>query len=472
MKSKIDWREKNMYCVIVGDIINSKKIDIENLDEINNSIKEILNYINTTYMDSILADFGLVRGDAFEGVLLTHYQMPKIINEIIKSFYKIQQTKVRICVVLDELTAISTDRNEANGPAFYKATDCIAKMKAEKSEHWFQVSILTTSFAQPLLDGILSLISSITNGWTDRQREIVWSVEELSEQQNLVSKKFNISTSVVNKQLKAANYYAYRKAWVSIEDFLTNLDVNDIKEEKSFLAYYGVAQRKSKRHEYPEAYKMLIKAKEMAEKELAGKELSEKELDKYNPQLVQIYNELAEILIKMKDYDTADRYINHSLEAQKSLPKSRLIYAATLNILGDLYYSKNIMHKAMENYNAALDVAINTVGLQHFFTYSCYDNLAIVLRREKQYNEAIRYYIKKLEFTRRHSERDSLGLADVLYNIARCCFEMEDSQSAMEYANEALIVYKNNLPPKHMNIRIVNDLIDEILSKEDNGNDN
>ena len=66
---------KTMYCVIAGDIIESDKIADRN--QAYKKMRDILNYINTEYMPHILAGLGLVRGDAFEGVLLSQYQAPQ-----------------------------------------------------------------------------------------------------------------------------------------------------------------------------------------------------------------------------------------------------------------------------------------------------------------------------------------------------------------------------------------------------------
>lgn len=462
MNFKNYWRKENMYCVIVGDIINSKKIDLDAVDEVNNSIKDTLNYINTVYISSILADFGLVRGDAFEGILLTYDQIPDIINDIIKGFYHIRQTKVRICVVFGELISVSTDRNEANGPAFYQAIDAITRMKAEKSEHWFQVSILTSSYAQPLLDNVLNLISSVTQDWTDRQREIIWEVGELSDQQSLVSKKLGISPSVVNKQLKAAHYQAYRKAWEGIGEFLTGLEEKNLQEENSFLAYYGAARRKNKRHEYESAYQLLQKAKEIAEKELSEDD----------PQLVLIYNGLAENLLKAGDLDAAGNYIALSLQAQKNVPKSHLIYPATLNLSGSRYLEKNMFENAMEDYKAALEIARNTVGEQHYFTCACLYSLALALRREKKYREAVEYFQKVLSFFREHRRFNLIAYADALYYTAYCYFDMGDRVTSGEYAKESLKFLTEHLPPKHPQIKRTNELLEEIQSMEDNTHEN
>jgi len=135
MKATNKRRLKTMYCVIAGDIIESKEMDSEVRELVARTAKDVLNQINTDYMDYILADFGLVRGDAFEGVLLTQQQAPKIIQEIIKAFYCVEKTKVRVSVVLGQLTIISSDRNEVDGSAFHRAFANIDKMKEQKNNH-------------------------------------------------------------------------------------------------------------------------------------------------------------------------------------------------------------------------------------------------------------------------------------------------------------------------------------------------
>lgn len=459
MKKVCPWREKTMYCVIVGDIIDSKKIDTEVIDEINYAVKETLSYINTVYFDSILADFGMVRGDAFEGVLLTPYQVPQIINELIKAFYRAEKTKVRISVVLGELTTVSTDRNEANGPAFHKALDTLAKMKMKKSDHWFQVSIQVHSSAQPLLDSMMELISVLTENWTDRQREIVWAMEDLSEQQSLVSNKFGVSSPVINKQLKAAKYYAYRGAWINMEKYLYNIEELNIIENKenaiSFLTYYNVAQRKNKTHNYEEAYDLFMKAQKTAVSEL----------EKDDPQLILIYNGLAKNRIKAKKYEEAEKYINLSLEVQKDLPKARLGYAATTNLMGDLCLETSRIEEAKKYFESAIDIALNTVGKSHFFTSACYNNLAGVYRQEGIYGEALKYYDIELSFLTKHADCDPINLADVLYNMAYCYLQMGEFTKCEEYAERSLKVYKENLPPKHVYILSVKELLASIIKE-------
>jgi tetratricopeptide (TPR) repeat protein len=357
---------------MVGDIINSKEIEIDTREKVTAVAKNILNRINTENIDFLLADFGLVRGDAFEGVLLSPYNIPNIIQDIIKGLYAINKTKVRISVVLGNLTTTANDRNENDGPAFYKAFEKLSLMKEKKSKHWLQVSIDINNYAQPILDSALELLMELSNSWTDRQREIVWAMEDAHEQQVKVSEKLSISASVVNKQLKAASYNIYHQAWLNLEKFLLNIEESVVYNthmlDNSYTVYYSVGQRKKLQQKYTEAQPLLLKAVELATESV----------NKNDPVLAVLYNGLAENLIRMKNFKEAKEYIDKSLSLQKSLPRARLEYANTFNILGNLYYSSDNLKAAKQYYDKAKNIALNTVGEVHPYINLCNNNIQSV----------------------------------------------------------------------------------------------
>lgn len=212
-----------MYCVILGDIVQSRTIDPEDRALVTHKMKAVLDAVNLRYADCILANFGLVRGDAFEGVLYTQRVAPQIIQELIKGIYAIQKTKVRISAVTDALTVVSSDRNMADGPAFHIAVEQIDKLKKEKSDHWLQVSFVTNTIAQGLVESLVDLLTALTKGWTDRQREIAWAMDDYG-QQAIVSKELRITPGVVSKQVRAANYGAYSLAWKNLTAYLANAE--------------------------------------------------------------------------------------------------------------------------------------------------------------------------------------------------------------------------------------------------------
>ncbi len=213
-----------MYCVIVGDIINSKEIvEPERREALLRAAKGVFSSINAKYYDALLADFGVVRGDGFEGVLLAKYLAPKIIREIIKGLYRAEKTRVRIAAVVGELSSVSNDRNECDGPAFHRALGLLEALKKRKSERWLQIAFDAGETAQPLIDSLLGLLGALAGGWTEKQREIVWAMEH-SQLQIRTAAISGVKPAVISKQLKAANYEEYRNAWESLEDYLIIAD--------------------------------------------------------------------------------------------------------------------------------------------------------------------------------------------------------------------------------------------------------
>lgn len=211
-----------MYCVIVGDIIESRQMTFDERQHTTEAIEEIFMQLNYDYRANILSKFGLVRGDAFEGVLYSQYQALSIIQKIIRQVYEKTGQKLRICAAIDELSVVSADRNKADGPAFHVAVKELEKLKAKKSDHWLQVVLKTKDDpAQPLINAALELLSALTSDWTDKQRALVWKLADYSGQQKRLSKALEISPSAVNKQLKAAHLQAYDAAWSAIEAYLT-----------------------------------------------------------------------------------------------------------------------------------------------------------------------------------------------------------------------------------------------------------
>jgi len=239
-----------MYCVIMGDIINSRQMDEQTLTAFTAIAKNTFGAINIAHQTDIVSPFGLVRGDAFEGVLRTPVFAPDIIQTVIKAFYRVNQTKVRIAVSVGELFIVSPDRNESNGPAFHRAAEELERLKnprilqrrhaAEElrrlknplilqRRHWLQVSFTSTSTAQPIIQSLFGLLSALTQRWTARQRQIVWAMQDSSNDIRRVSDTFSIPASVVRKQLAAANYTAYQAAWVGLQKhFMEEAKKNEV----------------------------------------------------------------------------------------------------------------------------------------------------------------------------------------------------------------------------------------------------
>ena len=68
------------YIAIIGDIVNSKKLDDRNAVQIN--LKSLLKRINEKYTEDIASNFMITLGDEFQGLLKCGNNVMNIISEI------------------------------------------------------------------------------------------------------------------------------------------------------------------------------------------------------------------------------------------------------------------------------------------------------------------------------------------------------------------------------------------------------
>ena len=446
-----------MYCVVMGDIINSRKLSDKIRQDVKRAAQSAFDRINTKYMDSVMADFGMVRGDAFEGVILTQSYAPQIVQDIIKAFYSVEKTTVRISVVLGELSITDGDRNKADGPAFYLALERLAEIKKRNSSHWLQVHFDIGSLAQGLVDGLLALLTDVTEDWTDKQREIVWAMENHDNYQKVVARKLNITVPVVNKQLKAASYEAYRIAWDGLAEYLAKMDEYVVEGkpaiDKSHIPFFNVARRKAERRDFDGALKPAQKALDLA---------------KQNPntddaQYVAIYNLLAAIYTETEQYKNAEESIAEALRIQEPMPKARLEYAQTLGEKARISGRMRKIEDSIKYYNEALSTARNVVDDSHPYISELYNNLALSHYFLNEYEYAIELYNKSLSGT--DEGKYPINYAIALWNIAGCYYGIEDFSNALLYNNKALLLFEENLPPQHEYIIETQDDLSHIMSR-------
>ena len=449
MKMPVKRRTHAMYCVLIGDIIKSKEIAPDVRVRVLNAAKDAFDRINTKYSSSLMAPFGMVRGDAFEGVLLSQSHAPKIIQEIIKAFYRVEKTCVRISLAIDQLTTIGSDRNEVDGPAFYKALENLETLKKRDSNHWLQVAFETNSLAQPIIESQLRLLSTLTGRWTDNQREIVWSMEAHSMQQKLVSNALGKVQSVVDKQLKAANYEEYISAWESLEKYLMAHDEGIVtgraELEKSYLAYYSVALRKYDQCYYDEAAHLFEKSLKLAIEDLGEDD----------QQLVPIYNELASSYQRLSESNKAEKIISKSVVLQSKLPKARLQYIETVQVEAEIYMNQYNYESAKEKLIEALDIARTFLSESHPSIGNICNSIAICYAEEEDYDNALIFFTEALKIDALRKGVFPVDYAVVKANTACYYYKTGNYEEAIPMLKDSLRIMEENLPPKNDHIKWV-----------------
>lgn len=218
------YYEYDKYAVIIGDIIDSKKI-IDRKDVQSKFIK-VLNEINNRYSKDIASKFTITLGDEFQGLLKNR-------NNIIKIIFEIEMAMSPLVFrfgigIGDITTAISFEySSEIDGPAYHRARAMIEELESSKSQYLKRkANILISSQDQnveidKLLNSILSVCTALRSRWTLRQTEIIYAYLRSEENQYKAAEKLGIGQSSVNKALNIADFYTYKSAMDNINSFLT-----------------------------------------------------------------------------------------------------------------------------------------------------------------------------------------------------------------------------------------------------------
>lgn len=213
--------ENNFYTAIIGDMENSRLIADREKAQIR--LKNVLSSINEKYSSDISAVFMITLGDEFQGLLNCGRNVIKIIEEIEYSMYPI---KIRFGIGIGDIT---TEINHdmplgADGPAYYNARDMIDSLKALKGKaSEYNIKIKSGSNEDILLNTVFSLLYTVKNQWTDKQREIVHFAYSLSLKQVELAERFNAAQSTIQQILKRGDYARYKNAMEVVEYTLSKI---------------------------------------------------------------------------------------------------------------------------------------------------------------------------------------------------------------------------------------------------------
>lgn len=201
-----------MYCAIIGDIVDSKKI--ANRKEAQIALGNALGAINIIYKDNIESLFTITLGDEFQGVLKSAKDVIKIIETIKQRLHPI---KIRFGIGFGDIHT-HIDRHKslgADGPAYYAAREGINYIKGmEKKYEAPKQLIYVNIYGQKnksidLVNASLALCSQIESDWTQRQRQTIKLMIENKNLQSKVASILKVNKSNVQRSLQASKHYNY-----------------------------------------------------------------------------------------------------------------------------------------------------------------------------------------------------------------------------------------------------------------------
>ena len=380
-----------MYCVLMGDIVDSKEIIGKDKEKISKEISLMLERINFEYKKDIQIDFSSSRGDFFEGVLYSAYKAVEIANDIIQTLLP---NEIRVSIALGELDIINDTRNanHADGDAFHIADRVLREMKNQKSNGWLHLSVNIErhdKHVQNIIDSYLLLLETMTDSWTDKQRECALYMSHYKNQQNVVANKLNITEAAVSKHLKAANYVVYKKAFENLGKYLKSIDEGkqkeDLSESNNVASWINLGRDAEMHGKY-------ICAIDYYEK---GLEIAKKEFGEKHSLLCELLNNIGINYLSLLNFDKAKDIFEHSYGLAKE-SNNILNEMESLNLFAELYLKSGELEKAFEYCKEALNISEKALGKGHISTAELYNNMGIIYDELEVYETALAYYIKAL----------------------------------------------------------------------------
>lgn len=213
--------DKEPLIAVIGDIRDSR--NLESRKNIQDRLKSILNEINQKYSADITSKFLITLGDEFQGLLLHGKNLLNIIQEIKMELYPVE---IRFGIGIGKImTEIDTDMAlGADGPAYYNARNAINLLKENEKKNKKVVSDIYIEGENikelMLINTIFELMRVVEQGWTEKQRVIIWDMIQNKDTQKNIAARNGITQSSVNKMLAKGNYYVYEKSIRSISKAL------------------------------------------------------------------------------------------------------------------------------------------------------------------------------------------------------------------------------------------------------------
>jgi hypothetical protein len=217
--------EENNYCVLIGDIIKSRKYS--NRNEIQKKLNAILSETNKKYSEDIAAEFIITLGDEFQGVLNKPDRIFQIVDNI---RFSMRPVKIRVGIGIGKITT-EIDRSKAisaDGPAYYAAREMIDDIR-KKEKGWkslsqdIKISLGTDNLEIDLINANLGLTSLLESSWTKKQFEAVRLLLYSDSLQKEAAQKIGITESSMHYRLKSAHYFDYKHSRELISKYLIHL---------------------------------------------------------------------------------------------------------------------------------------------------------------------------------------------------------------------------------------------------------
>ena len=200
-----------MVAILSGDLINSSKLDPEDLKSVVALLKEELLQIEKRF-PKILISFELYRGDSFQGVigdpslaLTIALQIKSAVNRFAKTDSAKSATPIadiRISIGVGEANYTKNALAESNGAAFQYSGRTLDAMKSEE----MKIALTTNdSEINSEFKVHLKFLDALTDRWSIASAEVIYYLlKDYKEQE--IARTLSRSQAAINQRKKAAGW--------------------------------------------------------------------------------------------------------------------------------------------------------------------------------------------------------------------------------------------------------------------------
>jgi tetratricopeptide (TPR) repeat protein len=183
--------------------------------------------------------------------------------------------------------------------------------------------------------------------------------------------------------------------------------------------------------------------------------------------LALIYNSIGHVYNAKNDFKTALEYYNKAIIIwRQSIDDNYLNIAECMNHIGVIYKQEKNYSIALECFKKILIILEKYLSNDHFDLSKSHCNIASICRQLGYYDLALEHYNSSFQILEKYYSSDHPNIAKALGNIGVVYALKGEYQKALIFYEKTADIYRQTLPPTHINNIKITQLIRNISSPD------
>ncbi len=204
------------HVAIMGDLIGSEHA--VSVDSLHATFNDAVDAINSEYRTTLTSPLTITLGDEFQGLCASLSDGLSIVRDL-RQRLSAKATPCRFVLgVVTLKTAINHDRAwNMMGPGLATARERLAD---KRDPNAYRFSLPDHRLVADLLDALGYTVTSIEEGWTARQQQVVTDGRSVAK----VAEVFGVTPRNIYKVREAAHFKLYESVWQAMTAAIRALD--------------------------------------------------------------------------------------------------------------------------------------------------------------------------------------------------------------------------------------------------------